>query len=214
MTFEEAAGFPVVYGTVYYALVDRGRLRAREKLLVLGAAGGVGSVAVEIGKVLGATVIAAAGGAAKVASALRFGADHGIDYSTQSIKDAVKTAAPEGVDVVFDPVGGDAFDQALRCVAPEARALVIGFASGRIPQVPANLLLVKNVDVVGVYWGGFTRRDPARNRAHFETMLAWISSGKLKRPQVTSYPLERAPEAMRALLSRASTGKLVVKTRE
>jgi NADPH2:quinone reductase len=212
MTFEQAAGFPVTYGTAYYALVDRARLEAGETLLVHGAAGGAGSVAVEMGKLLGATVIATAGSDEKVAAAKRLGADHGINYSTLNVKDAVKALAPEGVDVVFDPVGGDLFDQSLRCIAAEGRLLVIGFASGRIPSVAANLLLVKNVSVVGVYWGGFTKRDPRRNRDNFETMLRWFVEGKLRPPATTSYALEDAAQAMNALLERKSTGKLVITT--
>jgi NADPH2:quinone reductase len=210
MTFEQAAGFPVTYGTAYYALVDRGRLAPGETLLVHGAAGGAGSVAVEIGKVLGARVIATAGSDEKVEAAKRFGADHAINYAAQSVKDAVKSLAPEGADVVFDPVGGDVFDQSLRCVAAEGRILVIGFASGRIPAVPANVLLVKNVAVIGVYWGGFTKRDPGRNRRNFETMMAWFEAGKLRAPAVKAYALERATQAFDDLLSRRSTGKLVV----
>jgi NADPH:quinone reductase len=212
MTFAQAAGFPVTYGTAYYALVDRAGLKAGETLLVHGAAGGAGSVAVEMGKLLGATVIATAGSDEKAAAAKRLGADHAINYSTQSVKDAVKALASEGADVVFDPVGGDVFDQSLRCIAADGRVLVIGFASGRIPSVPANLLLVKNFSVVGVYWGGFTKRDPARNRANFETMLGWIEEGKLRPPAATSYPLDQASQAMNALIERRSTGKLVVTT--
>ncbi|MGZ5074922.1 MAG: zinc-binding dehydrogenase, partial [Usitatibacter sp.] len=120
----------------------------------------------------------------------------------------------EGADVVFDPVGGDVFDQSLRCIAADGRILVIGFASGRIPSVPANLLLVKNVSVIGVYWGGFTKRAPQRNRENFETMLRWIAEGKLRAPTTTSYALADAALAMDAMLARRSTGKLVVKTRE
>jgi NADPH2:quinone reductase len=212
MTFEQAAGFPVTYGTAYYALVDRAQLKAGETLLVHGAAGGAGSVAVEMGKLLGATVIATAGSDEKAAAAKRLGADHAINYSTQSVKDAVKALAGDGADVVFDPVGGDVFDQSLRCIAADGRILVIGFASGRIPSVPANLLLVKNISVVGVYWGGFTKRDPLKNRANFETMLRWIEEGKLRPPATTNYPLDRAAEAMNALLERKSTGKLVITT--
>ncbi|MGZ5038014.1 MAG: NADPH:quinone oxidoreductase family protein [Usitatibacter sp.] len=214
MTFEQAAAFPVVYGTVYYALVDRARLQPGETLLVHGAAGGVGLVAVEMGKLLGARVVATAGSDEKVALAKRHGADGGINYSTQVVKDAVKALAPEGADVVFDPVGGDVFDQSLRCIAADGRILVIGFASGRIPSVPANLLLVKNVSVIGVYWGGFTKRAPQRNRENFETMLRWIAEGKLRAPTTTSYALADAALAMDAMLARRSTGKLVVKTRE
>jgi NADPH:quinone reductase len=212
MTFEQAAGFPVTYGTAYYALVDRAQLKAGETLLVHGAAGGAGSVAVEMGKLLGATVIATAGSDEKAAAAKRLGADHAINYSTQSVKDAVKALAGDGADVVFDPVGGDVFDQSLRCIAADGRILVIGFASGRIPSVPANLLLVKNISVVGVYWGGFTKRDPLKNRANFATMLRWIGEGKLRPPATTNYPLEKAAEAMNALLERKSTGKLVITT--
>ena len=214
MSFEQAAAFPVVYGTVYYALVDRGQLEAGETLLVHGAAGGVGSVAVEMGKLLGASVIATAGSEEKLQLAKRLGADHAINYSTHNVKDAVKALTREGVDVVFDPVGGDVFDQTLRAIAPEARILVIGFASGRIPAIPANILLVKNCAVIGVYWGGFTRRDAGRNRANFETMLRWFEEGKLRPPIVTRYRLEDAGEAMAALLERRSTGKLVVATRD
>lgn len=213
LTFEQAAGFPVIYGTVYYALVDRAGLAPGETLLVHGAAGGVGTIAVEIGKVLGATVVATAGSDAKVEQAKRLGADHGINYTTHSVKDAMKELVPNGVDVAFDPVGGDVFDQTLRCVAPEGRILVIGFASGRIPAIPANLLLVKNCAVIGVYWGGFTKRDPARNRRNFETVLGWIGEGKLRAPAVTSYPLGRAADAMNDLVERRATGKLVVATR-
>ena len=213
LTFEQGAGFPVIYGTVYYALVDRARLAPGETLLVHGAAGGVGTIAVEMGKVLGATVIATAGSDAKVAVAKRHGADHGINYTTQSVKDTMKELVPNGADVVFDPVGGSVFDQTLRCIAPEGRILVIGFASGTIPAIPANLLLVKNCAVIGVYWGGFTRRDPARNRRNFETMLGWIGEEKMRAPAVTSYALERGADAMNDLLARRATGKLVVKTR-
>jgi NADPH2:quinone reductase len=168
---------------------------------------------VEMGKLLGATVIATAGSDAKVASAKALGADHGINYSTQGLKVAVRALAAEGADVVFDPVGGDLFDQSLRCIAAEGRLLVIGFASGRIPSVPANLLLVKNISVMGVYWGGFTKRDPRKNRDNFAMMLRWLVEGRLRPPATTSYSLENAAQAMNALLERKSTGKLVVTTR-
>ena len=213
MSFEQAAGFPVTFGTVYYALVDRAQLKPGEVLLVHGAAGGVGSIAVEVGKILGATVIATAGSEDKLQLAKRLGADHAINYSTHSVKDGVKALTKDGADVVFDAVGGDVFDQSLRCIAPEGRILVIGFASGRIPSVPANLLLVKNCAVIGVYWGGFAKRNPRANRTNFETMLRWFEEGKLRPPITTSYPLERAAEAMKDLLERRSIGKLVLKPR-
>jgi NADPH2:quinone reductase len=180
---------------------------------VHGAAGGVGTIAVEMGKLLGAQVVATAGSDAKLALSKKLGADHAINYTTQSVKDVMKDLAPKGADVVFDPVGGDVFDQTLRCVAPDARILIIGFASGRIPAIPANILLVKNVAAIGVFWGGFTKRDPARNRRNFETVLGWIESGKLRPPAITRYALSDGARAMEALASRQSTGKLVVATR-
>ncbi len=213
MTFEQAAGFPVIYGTVYYALVDRAHLAPGETLLVHGAAGGVGTIAVEMGRLLGAKVIATAGSDAKLELAKKLGAHHAINYTSQSVKDMMKELVPGGADVVFDPVGGDIFDQTLRCIAPEGRILIIGFASGKIPAIPANILLVKNCEAIGVFWGGFTKRDPARNRRNFETMLGWIDEGKLRPPVVKSYPLPEGARAMQDLVSRQSTGKLVVTTR-
>src|SRR6266852_4837455 len=161
MDFVTAAAFPVAYGTSHFALTHRGHLQAGETLVVLGAAGGVGLTAVEIGKQLGARVIAAAGGAAKLAVAKEHGADELIDYQTESIRDRVRELTQGlGADVVFDPVGGDAFDQALRAVNWQARMLVIGFAAGRIQAVPANLILVKNIAIVGVDRGAESRRNP------------------------------------------------------
>jgi NADPH:quinone reductase len=214
MRFEQAAGFPVTYGTVYYALVDRARLQPGEVLLVHGAAGGVGSNAVEIGKILGATVIATAGSDAKLEIARAHGADRTINYSNESIKDRVRAMTSDrGADVIFDPVGGDVFDESLRCIAPEGRLLVIGFASGRIPAAPANIMLLKDACLVGVFWGGFTRRDPARNRANFETMFRWFEAGKLNPRASKVYALEQVPLAMDALLTRQATGKLVIAVR-
>ena len=161
MDFVTAAAFPVAYGTAHFALTHRGHLAPGETLLVLGAAGGVGLAAVEIGKALGARVIAAAGGPEKLAVAREHGADELIDYRAESIRDRVRELTGGlGADVVFDPVGGDAFDQALRAVNWEARMLVIGFAAGRIQAVPANLILVKNISVIGVVWGAQAARDP------------------------------------------------------
>lgn len=214
MSFEQAAGFPVTYGTTYYALVDRARLKPGEVLMVHGAAGGVGSNAVEIGKILGATVIATAGSDAKLEVARGYGADHTINYSTESIKDRTRALTLDrGADVIFDPVGGDVFDESLRCIAPEGRLLVIGFASGRIPTAPANLMLLKDASLVGVFWGGFTKRDPARNRKNFESMFRWFEAGKLRPPVSKVYPLAAVPQAMNALLSRQATGKLVIRVR-
>src|SRR5262249_23691875 len=153
MDFPTAAGFPVAYGTSHGALDWRARLRAGETLLVLGAAGGVGLTAVEIGKAMGATVIAVAGGPQKLAVAKRQGADHLIDYSREDLRGRIKEiTGGRGPDVIYDPVGGEAFDQCLRSIAWEGRIIVIGFAGGRISEIPANLVLVKNCDVIGFYW--------------------------------------------------------------
>lgn len=207
----EAGGFPAVYGTSYYALTWRGRLKPGETLLVLGAAGGVGLAAVEIGKRLGARVVAAAGGAEKCALTLEYGADHAIDYTRESIRDRVRDiTGGAGADVVYDPVGGDAFDQAIRAVAWDARMLVIGFAAGRIQSVPANLILVKNIAVTGVVFGAQNERDPQIGGSFTAEMLRWHAAGKL-RPRVSkTFPLSEAPAALDALLSRKYPGKIVL----
>jgi NADPH2:quinone reductase len=214
MTFEQAAGFPVTYGTVYYALVDRARLQAGEVLMVHGAAGGVGSSAVELGKLLGATVIATAGSDEKLEVARRLGAEHGINYSKESIKDRTKTlTGNRGADVIFDPVGGNVFTESLRSIAMDGRLLVIGFASGQIPEAPANLILLKNCAVVGVYWEGFAKSNPQRNRENFAALFRWFEAGKLKPPVSKVFPLDQVPQAMNVLLSRQATGKLVISIR-
>jgi NADPH2:quinone reductase len=211
MDYVAAAAFPVVYGTSHFALTQRGHLKAGEVLLVLGAAGGVGLTAVEIGKQLGATVIAAAGGPDKLAVAKAHGADHLIDYRHDSIRDRVRELTDgRGADVVYDPVGGDAFDQALRAVNWQARMLIIGFASGRIPAVPANLILVKNISVIGVVWGAQTARDPAQSSRWLRELLGWWEQGKLKPVVGATFPLEKVGDAMDALLSRKHAGKIVL----
>jgi len=212
MDFETAAAFPVAYGTAYFALTHRGHLQSGETLLVLGAAGGVGLTAVEIGKALGARVIAAAGGADKIAVAKSRGADELIDYRSESIRDRVRElTAGNGADIVYDPVGGDAFDQALRAVNWEARMLVIGFAAGRIQAVPANLILVKNISVIGVVWGAQTERDPAWMSRNLAELLRWWEQGKLKPLIAKTFPLAEAGAALNALLSRHYAGKVVLK---
>jgi NADPH2:quinone reductase len=211
MDFVTAAAFPVAYGTSHFALTHRGRLKAGETLLVLGAAGGVGLTAVEIGKQLGARVIAAAGGPDKLAVAREHGADELIDYRTESIRDRVREMTGGlGADVVFDPVGGDAFDQALRAVDWEARMLVIGFAAGRIQSVPANLILVKNISVIGVVWGAQAARDPVLVSRNLAELLRWWEAGRLKPVIARTFPLAEAGAAMRALLSRQYAGKIVL----
>jgi NADPH2:quinone reductase len=213
MDFTTAAGFPVVYGTSHYALTYRGALKAGETLLVTGAAGGVGLTAVEIGKQLGARVIGAAGGPDKCAVVREYGADETIDYNSESIRDRVREMTDgKGADVVYDPVGGDAFDQALRAVNWEARMLVVGFAAGRVQNVPANLILVKNISVIGVVWGAQSERYPALIRAGIADLIRWWEAGKLRPKIAATFPLEKANEALQALLSRKYAGKLVMTT--
>ena len=213
MDFVTAAAFPVAYGTSHFALIHRGHLQLGETLLVLGAAGGVGLTAVEIGKALGARVIAAGGGADKLAVAKSRGADELIDYRSESLRDRVRElTGGKGADVVYDPVGGDAFDQALRAVNWEARMLVIGFASGRIQAVPANLILVKNISVIGVVWGAQTERHPAWMSRTLAELLRWWEDGKLKPLIAKTFSLAEAGLALDALLSRRHAGKVVLET--
>jgi len=213
LSFEDAAGFPVVYGTAYGALNWRAQLKAGETLLVLGAAGGVGLTAVEVGKAMGAAVIAAANGADRTALAAEHGADHLIDYSTENMRERVREITDgEGVDVVFDPVGGKYFDVAVRCLGWEGRLIVIGFASGTIPQAPANILLVKNCGVLGFYWGAYRRRDPERMKAAYKQLFKWFEKDKIQPHVSQTFPLEQAGEAMRLLADRKATGKIVLTT--
>ena len=213
MDFVTAAAFPVAYGTSHFALTHRGDLQSGETLLVLGAAGGVGLAAVEIGKARGARVIAAAGGAHKLAVARSRGADELIDYRSESLRDRVRElTGGKGADVVYDPVGGDAFDQALRAVNWEARMLVIGFASGRIQAVPANLILVKNISVIGVVWGAQTERHPAWMSRTLAELLRWWEDGKLKPLIAKTFSLAEAGVALDALVSRRYAGKVVLET--
>lgn len=212
MPYEIAAGFPITYGTTWHALVDRGRMKKGEVLLVHGAAGGVGLNAVELGRELGATVIGTVGSDEKAAIVKEYGAAHVINYSKESIKDRVKElTGGNGADVIYDPVGGDAFDQSLRCINWDGRLLVIGFASGRIPEAPANLALIKGCSIVGVFWGAFAARDPEKNRANFAALLALYEQGRLKPHVSSTFTLDQVPQAMQALLSRKTTGKVVIK---
>ena len=208
-----AAGFPTVYGTSNFALKHRGQLKAGETLVVLGAAGGVGLTAVEIGKQMGARVIAAAGGPEKCQVTLDHGADFAIDYKTESIRDRVREITDGvGADVVYDAVGGDAFDSAIRAVNWEARMLIIGFAAGRIQQVPANLILVKNISVMGVVYGAQTERDPAYGASFVQDAADLFRQGKVKPHIGKVFPLAEAGAALEGLLSRAYSGKIVLKT--
>lgn len=208
-----AAAFPVVYGTSHIGLKEKLRLQPGEVLLVTGAAGGVGLTAVELGKKMGVTVIAAAGGADKLAVAADYGADHLIDYRTEDIRERVKQLTDgRGADAVYDPVGGSAFDAALRACTQRGRILVVGFASGTIPQVPANILLVKNISLIGYFWGAHRKLDPDLIQRSFDELLQWYADGAL-RPHVShTFDLADAAKAMGALKSRTSTGKVILTT--
>jgi len=213
MDFVTAAGFPVAYSTSHGAFAWRGRLRPGEWVLVLGASGGVGLTAVEIAKAMGATVIAAAGGAEKLAVAKRAGADHLVDYTREDLRERVKDLTQgRGVDVVYDPVGGDAFDASLRSIAWEGRIIVIGFAGGRIPQIPANLVLVKNIDVIGFFWGSYRRHRPAVMGESFAQLFRWFEEGKLHPHVSHRLDLGQVAQAFELLKTRQSTGKVVLTT--
>lgn len=211
MSYEHGAGFPLVYGTAHVGLAHRAQLRAGETLLVLGAAGGVGLAAVELGKRLGARVIAAASTAEKLALTREYGADDTIDYSSENLRDRLADlTGGKGVDVIFDPVGGDLFDQAVRRIAWEGRYLVIGFASGRIPALPANIALLKNASLVGLFWGAYLQRNPAVIRDSFSQLLEWFAAGELKPHIHKTFPLDEAPAALRELTQRRALGKVVL----
>ncbi len=211
MDWVSAAGFPITYGTSCDALMRGGALGKGDVLLVHGAAGGVGLTAVEVGKQLGATVIATAGGPEKLAIAAQYGADHLIDYRTEDIRKRVKElTAGRGADVVFDPVGGEVFAASLRAVAQGGRIIVIGFASGDIPQVPANIVMVKNITVTGYNFGGWRVLDPDGVRASMETLLDWYAAGEIKPHASHTFPLEDYAQALETLKARKSTGKVVL----
>ncbi|MGO4736724.1 NADPH:quinone oxidoreductase family protein [Bosea sp. 2KB_26] len=208
-----AAGFSMTYGTSMHALRQRAQLQPGETLLVLGASGGVGLAAVEIGKAMGATVIAAASSAEKLEVARAAGADHLINYATESLRDRVKAlTADKGVDVVYDPVGGDFLEQAVRVTAWEGRVLVVGFAAGTIPRIPANLLLLKGCALVGVFFGTFAARDRQANKDNFTQLFAWFEEGKLKPLISRTLDLADTVEALQLLAARSAIGKIVLTT--
>ena len=202
------AGFQIAYGTSHLALDHKARLQAGETLLVLGAAGGVGLTAVEIGRKMGAKVIATARGDARLAVAKAAGAHITIDSETPDLKAALKSAG--GVDVVYDAVGGPAFMAALSATRPEGRLLTIGFAGGDVPQIPANLLLVKNLSVMGLYWGGYLTFAPHILTQSLTQVLGWIEAGDLRPHIGLTLPFDRAPEGLAALQNRTATGKVVI----
>ena len=206
-----AASFTLVYGTSHHAVIDRGELKAGQTMLVLGAAGGVGLAAVEIGKVLGAKVIAAASTDEKLAVCKAHGADVLINYSTQDLRAAVKEATGGlGPDVIYDPVGGIYAEPAFRSIAWRGRYLVVGFANGEIPRLPANLMLLKGASMVGVFWGDHVRRDPKANAAAMREMMGWVAEGKLKPLVSARYSLADTAKAFEALAARQATGKIVI----
>ncbi len=212
LDFPTASSMFLTYGTSAYALGQRAELRPGETLLVHGAAGGVGLTAVEIGKAMGARVIATAGTAEKLQAARDHGADEAINYTEGEFREAVKQlTGGRGADVIYDPVGGDVFDQSLRCINWNGRLLVIGFASGRIPSAPANLALLKGCSIVGVFWGSYLERDPEGNAANFEKIFAWWREGALVPHISHSFPLAQASEALHALLERRVIGKAVLR---
>ncbi|MFS4416549.1 NADPH:quinone oxidoreductase family protein [Maribacter sp. 2307ULW6-5] len=211
MSFPIAASFLMAYGTSFHALKDRGKLQAGETLLVLGAAGGVGLAAVELGKLMGARVIAAASSKEKLDLCKKHGADQTMNYGVQDIKATLKELTQnKGVDVVYDPVGGNFSEAAFRAMGWNGRHLVVGFAAGEIPKLPLNLPLLKGASVVGVFWGAFAMKFPKENLANTKTLMQWQADEKLKPHIHATYPLRNAPEALEEMMQRKVSGKLVI----
>jgi len=214
MDYVKAAAFPVAYGTSHLALEHRANLQPGEVLLVLGASGGVGLTAVEIGKRMGATIIAAASTKEKLKLTQKYGADYIINYTEENLRERVKKiTGGRGADVIFDPVGGDIFDEAVRAINWEGRYLVIGFAAGRIPELAINLALVKNFSLVGVYWGAYAAKDPQVLAGSLEKLLGWYKHGALNPHISKTFSLENTADALNTLMNRKSTGKVVIKVR-
>jgi len=211
VSFEVGAATLLTYATTLHALADRAAVQTRESLLVLGAAGGVGIAAVELGALMGARVIAAASSAEKLAFCREHGASETIDYSTEDLKDRVKAlTGGSGVDVIYDPVGGALAEPALRSIGWQGRYLVVGFAAGDIPKIPLNLVLLKGCQIVGVFWGSFAMREPAKNRAHCEQLFRWVAEGKLRPAIDATLPFTAAAEALGRIERRQVKGKLVL----
>ena len=207
----QAASFVITYQTGWFALVHRAALKAGETLLVHGGAGGVGIAAIQLGRALGATVIATAGSEEKLEVCRRAGAHHVIDYKDGDwVNEVNRHTGGRGADVIYDPVGGDVFDQSLKCIAWEGRLLVIGFASGRIPDLKINRVLLKNISIVGLYWGAYQLRDPAKVQAAHEALSQHVARGEIAPMVWKALPLAELPEALAALESRSSWGKVVV----
>lgn len=211
LDFDTAAAVTLTYGTSHHAVVDRAQLKAGETMLVLGAAGGVGLAAIEIGKALGARVIAAASTDEKLAICKQHGADATINYSTEDLREAIKAATDgKGPDVIYDPVGGIYAEPAFRSIGWRGRYLVIGFANGEIPKLPLNLPLLKGASIVGVFWGEFARREPKANAAAMQQLMGWMAEGKI-RPHISGrYALAETPQALNDMAARKVTGKIVI----
>jgi NADPH2:quinone reductase len=214
MDFNTAAALGLAYGTSYHALAQRARLQPRENLLVLGASGGVGLAAVEIGKAFGACVIAGASTDQKLQIAKEHGADVLVNYSQGSLKDRIKElTGGKGADVIFDPVGGELFDQCARCINWNGRILVVGFASGTIPKYPVNLALLKGCQIVGVFWGDFRQREPETYRENCQALFELFREGKIKPLISQAFPLERYADALNVFVNRQAVGKIVLRIR-
>lgn len=212
---EAAAGLSITYGTTLHALHDRAQLQPGETLLVLGASGGVGLAAVEIGKIMGARVIAGASSPEKLAIARAHGADEGIDYTAENLREALRTLGGErGIDVVYDAVGGDLAEAALRSLGWKGRYLVIGFAAGDIPRFPLNVIMLKGVDVLGVHWGAFVDKEPQAHQANQAQLVAWAAEGRLKATVHGVLPLEDFVEALGVLKRREARGKVLLRVSE
>ncbi len=211
MDFEIAASFLMAYATSYHALKDRAKIQPGERLLVLGAAGGVGLAAVELGKQLGAEVIAAASSAEKLAVCKKYGADFCINYTTENIKERIKDLTNgKGIDIVYDPVGGSYAETSFRCMAPKGRFLVVGFASGTIPKLSLNLPLLKMADVVGVFWGAFAMKYPKENMKNTLDLMNMYKEGKINPHISAKFPLSETAKALKSIIDRSAIGKVVV----
>lgn len=212
LDFERAAGLIITYGTTLHALKDRAKLQPGETLAVLGASGGVGIAAVELGKLMGARVIACASADDKLAFTREHGADETINYAKEDVKEGLRrVTSGNGPNVIYDPVGGSYAEAALRAIAWQGRFLVVGFAAGEIPKLPLNLVLLKGCDVLGVFWGAFTERDPAGHRANVAQLLQWCADGKLSAHVHAAYPLEQTAEALKVLAERKAMGKVILR---
>jgi NADPH2:quinone reductase len=215
MNFNVAAALGLAYGTSYHALAQRADLHRGEALLVLGASGGVGLAAVEIGKAFGARVIAGASSADKLEIARQHGADVLVNYAEGSLKDKIKElTGGKGADVIFDPVGGDLFDQCARCINWNGRILIVGFASGTIPKYPVNLALLKGCQIVGVFWGEFRQREPEVYRENCKSLFELFQQGAIKPLISQAFPLDRYADALNVFVNRQATGKIVLEIRK